>query len=159
MGCMSRDVLLATAVGAVGLTVGAGVMYCYKYVHDQLRKGQGQPQGHACLVRCKCDEQSPSCEKHDQKLLHEISKLITKSDVLMDLGIAVNIKKSIIETVQEDHKSSINRAALELLYKLYFEMDGLRENSKGLKKLRKALKKVGLNKYNAEIIDRHFEDR
>ena len=146
---------MATAAGVAGLTLGAGVMYMYN------GKGHSQGEGHmsSCLARCTCIEETPSCEKHDQQLLMEISKVITKTDVIMDLGIALGMKKSSVEVIQEDYKHSIATTSFEMLWKWYKEVDGLRKDSSGLKRLRKALKRVGLSKYNTDIIDRHFEDR
>ena len=146
---MSHSAIIATAA----FSLGVGIMYVYN-----LKKGQGQQnrQGDTCLAPCTCGEQSTSCERHDVQLLNEISKVVTKSETLVDLGISLGVKTSVIESIQEDYKGSINNTAFKLLQKWYQESDGLRSKSKDLATLKECLKKTGLGGQVKDIVERHF---
>ena len=76
--------------------------------------------------------------------------------MLTELGILLGVKTSVIDTIQEDNKGSINTAALKLLQIWYQETDGLRKESKDLAKLRKCMEEVGLGRQVKDIIERHF---
>ena len=148
---MSRDIILAAGAA---LSLGAGMIYLYK--HD---KGQGQQKGatDTCLARCTCGENKTSCERHDAQLINELRKTITKWDMLTESGILLGVKISVIETIQEDNRGSINNAALKLLQIWYQKTEGLRKESKDLKNLKKCMEKVGLSRQVKDIMDRHFD--
>ena len=145
--------ILYLITNAAAILLGAGMMYLYKN-----NNGQGQQKGQTdtCLAACTCGQEKMSCEKYDAQLINEISKVITRSETLVDLGILLGVKTSIIETIQEDNTGSIDSTAFKLLNRWYQETDGLRSESKGLAKLRKCLKKVGLERNSTEIMEQHF---
>ena len=91
------------------------------------------------------------------QLINELRKTITKWDMLTELGILLGVKISVIETIQEDNRGSINNAALKLLQIWYQETEGLRKESKDLKNLKKCMEKVGLSRHVKDIMDRHFD--
>ena len=156
---MLLGVTLTLAAG----TVAVGTMFAY----GLLKKGRGKHHGDidSCLASCTCKQkrkqrrdhhkrQYNSCERHDQELLCDISKLISKSDLMWELGIHLGIKVHIIESTYEDNKGSINKAAFLMLHRWYTDHQELK-----VADLKHAMNKVHLGKYNEEIIDKHFVNR
>ena len=163
---MSKDVLLGVTLAASAATVGAGAMYI---AYDLLKKGQVNHKSYidSCLAPCtceqghrrrqQCDNQDehrwPPCKRHDQELLHEISKFISNRDFLYGLGIALGIDAHAIEAFYVDNIDSINRAAFVMLLRWYTEHNELK-----VAELKDAMNKVRLGQHT-EKIDQYLEER
>ena len=161
---MSRDMLLGVTVTLAASTAGAGAIYI---AYDLLKKGQDNHKGYidSCLAPCTCqcpprqdedhqdEQQWLPCKRHDQELLHEISKVISKCDFLWGLGINLGIDAHAIEAFYVDNRDSINRAAFIMLLQWYTEHKELK-----IAELKDALNKVRLGQHS-EKIDEHFKKR
>ncbi len=90
----------------------------------------------------------------DDKILHLVSKRVVSPEILLDLGIGLEIEHSAIQTSLTDNPHSIVMAAFSMLTtKWYLKQDGLGRNDKGLDKLIKALECAKLNQCIGEIQD------
>ena len=152
---MSKDMLFGVTLAASAATVGAGAMYI---ANDLLKKGRDKHKGDfdSCLARCTCthEDEHTTCERHDQELLYEISKLISRPNLMWEVGINLAMKAHIIEAIHEDNKGSINTAAFVMLRRWYTDHKKLK-----VAELKHAMSKANLGKYNEEIIDKHFVNR
>ena len=165
---MSKDMLLGVTVtlAASAATAGAGAMYI---AYDLLKKGHSKHKGYidSCIAPCTCkqgcrprqrhDHQEEHkwtpCKRHDQKLLHEISKVISNCDLMWGQGINLGIDAHAIEAFYVDNRDSINRAAFVMLLQWYTEHKELK-----IAELKDAMNKVHLGQHT-EKIDKHFEER
>ena len=99
---MSRDMLLGVTLAAsAAVTVGAGAMYI---AYDLLKKGQDSHKSYidSCLTSCTCKQEHSQryhccqqqfipCKRHDQELLHEVSKVISNCDFMWGLGNSITL--------------------------------------------------------------------
>ena len=139
--------------------MGMGAVY---FAYRRLQQDQNRnqiAQNDPIEAYCTCDERHSKCEQHDEKLLRKISKIVSKCGDMIDLGLALDIKRKVIESCYEDNKGSINTAVLKLLQTWYDRQLDFKVNSEAVVKLKNALKDIGQEVQGIEIIDDHFETR
>ena len=142
-----RSVLSGIAVGAsAGVALGtAEVCLAYRNIPKCLSHQS------AYLARCTCRQQLNSCERHNQELLYEISQVISNPELMWGLGINLGINFQVIQDIYVEYKDSISTAAFVISLKWYVEKRELK-----VPELKCALYEFQLERFNGEIIDKHF---
>ena len=145
-----RSVLLGIAVGAsAGVAIGtAAVCLACRNIPKCLSHQS------AYLAHCTCRQQLSSCVRHNQELLYEISQVTSNLELMWGLGINLGINFQAIQDIYVEYKDSINTAAFIMLLKWYVEKKEL-----NVPDLKCALSELQLERFNEEMIDRHFEHR
>ena len=162
---MSQDIVVGVILGTGATLLSLLVVVCVVAVYSAFRRLQQVQnknqvaQNETIEAECTCNEQHSKCEQHDEKLLRQISKTISSTGDMIDLGLALNIKRKVIESCYEDYKGSINTAVLKMLHKWYDRQLDFKVNSEAVVKLKNALKDIGQEAHGTEIVDDHFETR
>ena len=91
----------------------------------------------------------PEHKAINEKLLKKIAVKISTDQEMMDLGIHLDIPIAAIKAIRTDNITSINQAALNMLYHWFKHVEETSEDA--LSKLRSALFEVGLSKIAEEL--------
>ena len=91
----------------------------------------------------------PEHKAINEKLLKKIAVKISTDQEMMDLGIHLDIPIAAIKAIRTDNITSINQAALNMLYHWFKYVEETSEDA--LSTLRSALFEVGLSKIAEEL--------
>ena len=149
-----RSVVLGIALGASAvITIGVAAA---RFAYHKFKKHEFYQKDRSAthLTHCTCRLQMNTCERHNQELLYEISQVISNPELMWKLGIELGFKFQAIEGIYRQNKDFITATAYVMLQKWYLEKKEL-----NVLVLKDVLDRLKLERFNEEIIDRHFERR
>ena len=169
MSCHPSHIITSFSLGAgvgVGVAAGVGILMIYLYQYRRKDQGHQSNQGHMVsqeqrsLSKCTCRRTGQiRCEQHDPILMWNLSEYLSSDVGMIKLGLTLRIRHNIIEACRLDHKDSIILSVYSMLINHWYKtQDGLGLKSKGLKKLKRALKApaVGQSLLVDSVIRTHF---